>query len=135
MRTTRTKKMLVVISTALFTMTGASGLVIAGLKSTQNVTVSATSASGAVGTARASADAVQFIRCTVQGTTAGNNVFCAARNTAGTSLSCTANGSPNLAHSVAAIGPTSRIYFAVNASGACIQVDVTNSSEYPPMVP
>lgn len=107
----------------------------AGLKADENVSVNAGSAAGSVGTARSSSDAVQYIECTVQSFPSGSAVFCAARNKAGTFLSCTASANAsNFATAVAAIGVGSRTYFAVSG-GACTQIDVRNGSRDRPAVP
>jgi hypothetical protein len=112
----------------------------AGLKSEENVSVtvsgSSATAAGAVGTARASADTVQFIRCTVQGFATSNSIFCSARSAAGTNFSCTANGltNPARAIAVAAMSEGSRLFIAAN-NGECTQIDVTNSSANKPKVP
>jgi hypothetical protein len=116
---------------------GFGNVVHAGLKAEANVSIGAGSstASGSMGTARNSADNVQFIRCTVQGFANANAVFCAARNTAGTTFSCTANAnSPSFAAAVSAIGVGSRLFIA-QSGGVCTQIDVTNSSEGKPEVP
>jgi hypothetical protein len=130
--------------TALFSvlaLVGVGGSVLAGQKteSTVSITVGATSstASGALGTARASADTNQMISCTITGLTTANNVNCSARDAAGNFLSCTANsGAAFLAEAVGGIGPNSRLYFVVeNATGKCTQINSTNGSQYKPVVP
>lgn len=122
----------------LIALVGVSRSGLAGLKTEENVHLgvsgSGTTAAGAVGTARNSADVTQFIRCTVQGFTNSSAVFCAARDAAGNSFSCTANNSTALATSVSAIDAGSRL-FIFQVGGVCQQIDVTNSSEYKPKVP
>lgn len=138
MKTTFRKRALLVAVLSLVGLGALTASVSAGVKVEENVSVSISganaSASGAVGTARNSADNVQFIRCTVQGFAGSNNVFCAARTAGGTNFSCSANNSHTLATSVSAIDAGSRLFiFAV--SGVCQQIDVTNSSEHKPKVP
>lgn len=124
---------------ALF-LAGAGGSVLAGQKTegAVNITVGASSstASGAVGSARASADTSQMISCTITGLTTSNAASCMARDAAGNFLSCTANSNATyLANAVSGIGSSSRIYFVVNASGVCTQINSTNGSQYKPAVP
>jgi hypothetical protein len=131
---TFSRKGLIVLFSAL-AIVGASGSVLAGQKTESNVTVTATTGFGSVGTARSSADANQFIQCQITGTTGSNSVSCAARDAAGTYLTCTGNANATyLAAAVAGIGPNSRIYFAVNA-GVCTQITSSNGSQYKPVVP
>ena len=133
--TTRARsKVLLLIAGCWLFVAALGGVAYAGFKQEQNVSVTATTASGSIGTARNSADTVQFIKCTIQGFTASNSVFCSARNSAGTSFSCTANGNATLANAVAAIGVGSRL-FIVQSGGACTQIDVTNGSDWKPAVP
>jgi len=132
------KKIIISAIASVVGLAGLSGSVYAGLKTEENVSITVngtqSTAVGAIGTARNSADATQFIRCTVQGFTSSNSVFCAARTVGGTNFSCTANGSTTLATSVSAMDSGSRLFiFAVN--GVCQQIDVTNSSEHKPKVP
>lgn len=118
-------------------LAGIGGTVYAGFKQDQNVTINAgaTTASGSVGTARNSADNVQFIRCTVQSFAGANAVFCAARNAANVNFSCSANANANnFATAVAGIGVGSRLFIA-QSGGVCTQIDVTNGSDWKPAVP
>ena len=138
MKRTPRKNTMFVAALILAGLVGLSGAVYAGFKTEENVSVSISgttaSAAGAVGTARNSADAVQFIRCTVQGFSTTNSVFCAARTIAGVNFSCSANNSHTLATSVSAIDSGSRLFIFAQ-SGVCTQIDVTNSSEHKPKVP
>ena len=139
-RTSPRRKALITLFSVLG-LVGAGGSVLAGqkLESTVSVTVGATSstASGGLGTARASADGNQMIQCTITGLNTANNVFCSARDAAGNFLSCTANTNATfLAAAVGGIGPNSRLYFVVeNATGRCTQINSTNGSQYKPVVP
>jgi hypothetical protein len=127
------RKALVLVFSAL-AIAGASGSVLAGQKSENTVTVTSTTASGSLGTARSSADTNQMIQCTVKGFSTQAAVSCAARDAAGNYFSCTAY-STTLATAAAGIGPNSRLYIVANSSGACTQIDSTNGSYYKPVVP
>ena len=122
-------------------LVGAGGSVLAGQKTESTVSISvqgvSSTASGAVGTARASADGNQMISCTITGLTTANNVSCSARDAAGNFLSCTANSNATfLTEAVNGIGPNSRLYFVVeNATGRCTQINSTNGSQFKPVVP
>ena len=75
--------------------------------------------SGALG----SADATQFIGCS----TTGTSVFCQARNSAGTRVSCSSSDPAHL-EALKAMGDDSRLYVRYDASGACTQVNVYSYS-------
>ena len=116
-----------------------SGSVLAGFKELEQVRISSVAtrktASGAVGSARNSADSVQYIECTVQSFSNGSGaVFCAARDAAGNSFSCTASANPAMATAVAAIGTGTRLFIGAD-NGACTQIDATNGSSYRPATP
>jgi hypothetical protein len=133
-----TRRILLAAATVVAMVVGV-GSVYAGLKLDENVAITVSGANstavGAVGSVRATADNVQFIRCTIQGLAASNNVFCSARNIAGTqSFSCTANNNVTLARAVAGISGNSRLFLAAT-SGVCTQIDSTNGSVNRPAIP
>jgi len=107
----------------------------AGIKSNLGVTADPVSryGNGAVGSARASADASQYISC--YATYASSpGAFCVARDAAGTTVSCFTSD-PNKVAIVSAMTSYSYVYFSFDATGTCTQILVSNSSYYPPMVP
>jgi len=88
---------------------------------------------GAVGTARASADPIQYIYCyAVHGVSA--SAFCVARDAASTTVSCFTTDPAKVAI-VGAMTSYSYVYFDYDASGTCTTLLVENASYYPPMVP
>jgi hypothetical protein len=78
---------------------------------------------GALGSALHSADATQFIGCF----TTGSNVYCQARNAAGTLVNCSSSNPIHL-EVVKAMGDDSRLYVRYDAAGACTQLYVYNYS-------
>jgi hypothetical protein len=88
---------------------------------------------GAAGTltgARYSADSTQYIGCEVEKHDGYSPyILCAARNLAGTSVSCSSTD-PRLVDAVKAITDSSFIEFGVtgNGSGICSDLTVTNGS-------
>ena len=107
----------------------------AGVKTNLPVSVDpvARNGKGAIGSTRNSADAVQFIYC--YATHAVNAAaFCAARDVAGTVVSCFTTD-PNKVAIVSAMTDYSYIFFSYDAAGTCTQLLVENASFYPPMIP
>jgi hypothetical protein len=104
--------------------------VLAGVKGTYNVSVSTTSFSGSLGTARNSADSNQQIGCWSYDSGSG---FCYGKDSAGTSKSGTTSNAAMLT-SIRSIKGDS--YIRVNFSGgACTSVFVSNYSNLAPKAP
>jgi len=78
--------------------------------------------SGALGSALHSADATQFIGCY----TTGTSVFCQARNTAGTLVSCATSNAAHI-EAVKSMGDDSRLFVRYDG-GTCTSVIVYNHS-------
>jgi hypothetical protein len=131
------KRLSVVVGVSALLFSIAAG-VKAGVKSEGNVTINTFATyrygAGALGTARASADANQQIGCRVEATTGGNFARCIARTSAGAYLECT-TGSAAIVQAAAAIGPATRIYFTENLNGTCTGLHTQNESNWKPMVP
>lgn len=97
------------------------------------------SAQGSLGSARASADTVQFIGCTIvteaysgAPVTTGS---CSATNAAGTSVSCSTTD-PEIIATIATVGINSFIRFTSNTNGGeCTSIRVVNSSQWQPLAP
>ena len=106
------------------------------LENTVSINTYATyrSGSGAMGTARNSADANQQIGCRVEASTGSNFARCLARTAAGAYLECTTS-SAAIVQAAAAIGSASRIYFTENLAGTCTSLHAQNESNWKPMVP
>jgi hypothetical protein len=120
---------------AIAALIGVAPVAHAGFKSSFGVTTDPVSryANGTMGSARASADAVQYMSCyATYASSAG--AFCVARDAAGTTVSCFTSD-PNKVAIVSAMTSYSYVYFSYDASGTCTQILVQNSSYYPPMVP
>ncbi len=101
-----------------------SGAAFAGYKLTVPVTVTTTSFSGALGSARNSADALQYLFCRDNGTSA----FCGARDSAGTTKSCTTTTAAHL-DIVRSMVDTSRIDVTFSG-GTCTSISQVNGSYY-----
>jgi len=80
-------------------------------------------ANGDVGFVHNTPDAIQFIFCDSQGSTA----FCQARNLAGLVRSCSTANPAHLA-AIHAIGTDSHVVFRWNAAGQCTSISVRNGS-------
>lgn len=98
-------------------------------------------AAGQMGSARASADGFNDLRCSLEMGASSKTIRCYALDSTGSSyMECT-TGDANMAQAVSSIGPMSRIYFTVpkNAdgtwSGSCSTIHVQNDSGNLMMVP
>ncbi|TPV96903.1 MAG: hypothetical protein B7733_02330 [Myxococcales bacterium FL481] len=101
----------------------------AGLKGSYPVTVSANSFRGSLGSARNSADAVQYIGCRDH----GNVAWCYGRNAAGTVASCS---TANAQHLAVVRGLTESSYLSVDFSaGTCTSMFQSNFSQLEPKQP
>lgn len=110
---------------------------LAGPKYGYPVQVNLTSrhASGGFGTARNSADSVQYIGCDVYGyTTSVPRVSCYARSAAGTYASCSSTD-PNLLAVARSISDDSIVSFNWDASGTCTYLFAGNASMAEPREP
>ncbi|SEK74790.1 hypothetical protein SAMN05444354_102235 [Stigmatella aurantiaca] len=108
---------------------------LAGAKWATGVVVTSTYAYGTVGYARSSPDSVQRIGCkTYYVAGYGTTGECKAYNSAGQSLFCSTQN-PEMIAVMRSITSISYIAFTRNSAGQCVEVDVDNSSEYPPMQP
>jgi hypothetical protein len=105
----------------------------AGYKHDYQVVIytSLSSAAGAVGTARASADSLQYIGCSsIDGTTG----HCIAQDSTGLMKMC-AWSTAGQAAAVHSIGSFSDVAFGWDANGNCTSITVSNFSYLTPMVP
>jgi len=125
----------------MFTIATIIGLALpvhAGLKSNAFVTVDKTNlvASGAVGSARNSADSKQYIRCYIHHITgwAGPMAYCEAVDSNGIVLGCRTTD-PNKISVLYAMTDYSYIYFQADANGDCTELVIDNRSFFPPMIP
>lgn len=113
----------------------------AGYKYTRYVTVTTQQAYGAMGSARNSADTLQYIGCEIYASTTYSNLHCRARNSAGATLHCwqDARAYEHMASVVASISDDSYIRFVVDPAAAdptrCTFVQVENHSKYEPRQP
>jgi hypothetical protein len=109
---------------------------LAGSKSNPTVVVDTVvrEAFGSLGSARNSADAVQYIGCTVVSSAASTSVSCTARNSAGTIGSCTSTNA-TLVDAARNLDGDAYIYFSWDAGGSCTLLSVAKSSVYTPKTP
>ena len=90
---------------------------------------------GALGSARNSADAVQYIGCYVYAYSSGSEyVGCFARNAAGTYVSCVSSV-PQIINTVRGLNENGYLYFTYDAGGTCSYVEARNVSYFPPLLP
>lgn len=114
---------------------------LAGLKSAGNVLVTSSTAYGAMGSARNSADTLQYIGCELYATTTYSNFHCRARNAANVTLHCwnDARAYPHMTAAVTAMTAGSWVRFSVDPTAAdptrCTWIDVENHSKYAPPQP
>lgn len=89
-------------------------------------------AQGSMGSARAASNTVESIGCVVEAYPGYSvTVTCYARNSAGTSVSCT-SFDPALANVATAIADSSEVTFTWNSSGYCTLLEVNTFSHYRP---
>jgi hypothetical protein len=107
-----------------------SGTAFAGLKGTYNVFTTASSFGGSLGSARNSADAVQYIGCRDQQTVA----YCYGRDAAGVTKSCTTS---NPTHLAMIRGWTDSVYVRINfnTAGTCTNILQSVFSQLEPKQP
>ncbi|WP_164018208.1 hypothetical protein [Pyxidicoccus trucidator] len=91
-------------------------------------------AEGAIGSARNSADVLQYIGCSISATTVGTSINCVARNSAGTQVSCSST-SPNLVTAALSIQTDDFLRFDYDAAGQCTAVTLHKYSFYEPKAP
>ncbi|MDC3961262.1 hypothetical protein [Polyangium jinanense] len=112
---------------------------LAGLKVSVPVTVNLASgtASGSIGTARNTANAIEWIGCGISYTTGGGPlVTCQATNTTGTSLSCVADTTDAwMLDAVESMPSEAFISFHRNAGGRCDSIEWRNHSYFEPKLP
>jgi hypothetical protein len=115
---------------------GFSTTAFAGYKWGQPVTIDTTarSATGTMGTARATADSVQYLECAASAGTSNVVAQCWARDAAGTTVACRSFNN-YIFSALAAINSDSRITFTWDATGTCTTVSVQTGSSYQPKTP
>ena len=121
-------KKLSLITVALLVSITVSGFAFAGYKITVPVTVTASSFTGSYGSARNSADALQYLFCRDDGTSA----FCGARDSSGVTKSCTTSNAAHL-NIIRGMVDTSRVGVSFNTSGTCTSIYQVNGSYYEPL--
>jgi hypothetical protein len=129
-------KKILVTGATVFAMIGLSGLAFAGAKADGQVKIDLTnrSASGALGAARNSADAVQYIGCTVINSTtgaSGYSVAMDAQGQGGSNAMCTIS-TPEMVNTARSISESQNVKFAWDSSGKCTSLVVSNYSTYEP---
>lgn len=129
-------KKIVQSSFALSLLLVALPLAHAGFKASGPVFVSTTSrfAQGGMGDSRSSAGTTSYIGCKTLTYGATDYLACFAATTSGTYASCYTYDARIIA-AARSITTASYIYFYWDASGVCGELDVTNMSQYAPMVP
>lgn len=120
--------------TALFAigLAATSATALAGLKINTTVTVNTVSrfASGALASARNSADAVQYIGCSVTDSAGAAFVTCSARSSAGAFAACTSSDVGKVS-AASSINSDSYVFFRYDSTGACTYLSVSTFSYYP----
>jgi hypothetical protein len=110
--------------------------VYAGARSSFGVTVntSTRSAQGHMGGAFNTTNTVEFIGCTIGTSASSNSIFCTARNSSGTQITCNVSAADHdrFAKVVAAIDSDSFLTMEWNTSNICTRLEVANHSFYVP---
>lgn len=111
-----------------------SGVALAGYKASYPVNVMTNAdgsgmAWGAMGTARNSPDAVQYLGCAIQSSYSPTTGMCVAKNSAGKYLQCVTSD-PTILSVISSVSKSAFIHFAASETGACYYVDVVNYSFY-----
>ena len=122
---------------AALALAALAGSVFAGARYSYPVSVDTTSrvAWGSMGTARNSADAVQYIGCSVTTYSSGGSYgICEGRNAANSARACTTTNADMLA-AIRMVSEASFIFFTWDASNNCTMVSVVNWSYVEPMAP
>lgn len=118
----------------------------AGRKTTATVVINTASrtASGSLGSARNSADSIQYIGChgtlypnldANSGSFASTTYYCYARNSAGTTAACSVPITTEFFDIYAPVAEDSFLQFSWDASGNCTSLRVENYSYYAPVQP
>ncbi len=109
----------------------------AGQKTSNPVAVDATArvANGSLGSARNSADNLQYIGCAAGALSfGGTNMYCFAQTADNVYAECQST-SPQLVQAAQAMSGDSYVHFAWDASGTCTYLLVINSSRLTPKQP
>jgi hypothetical protein len=105
---------------------------VAGVDSPRFVIISGASASGSFGSARNSADSVQYMGCTVASDASGvSGAVCFARDSASVTRSCTTSVPEQMAI-IRSLGSDSYLAFFWNSAGQCTSVSVYDGSNMQP---
>lgn len=125
-----------VVASALVSLGLVSVLARAGSKSNSEVYVykaadSSGYAYGALGSARNSAGSNQLLSCSVSSLTGSVSLFCSARDSAGTYVSCTSSSS-RLVTAAQSLKGDSYMTMYWDSSGKCTEFYISNNSAYAP---
>ena len=133
------KKIVVAAALAVLTTTSA-GVAHAGLKTFfgANVVKNADGsgrANGSMGTARNSANNIEYVSCYAQGFSTGNpHAACIVRDSASEVGICHATTDAQL-NAIRSASTDSYVYFEWDTTGACTYIYVSHSSTYEPKAP
>ena len=118
---------------AILALSGASA--IAGYKTNPPIQTSPTAAFGPMGTARNSADSIQYMGCELTSTTTYTNAICSARDANGVTYVCWTQNE-QLLKAVAAMTDGAHIVFTFAAAdpSQCTSISVKTSSRFAPPV-
>jgi hypothetical protein len=90
---------------------------------------------GSLGSARHSADNIQYIGCYATAYSSGSEaVNCFAKNAAGTYVSCSSSV-PQVINVARSLGDDGYLYFQYDAGGQCTYIGVENNSWHFPRIP
>lgn len=89
---------------------------------------------GNMGSARASADSLQYIGCEISSSAAALSANCTARDAAGTSVTCSTTNA-NMIQAAGAVGSGSTVVVVHDGAGTCTSVRVQNYSYFSIKVP
>jgi hypothetical protein len=122
------------VSLTLALMLVAGGTALAGFKTNIPVVIDLElrNAQGALGTARNTTDALQYIGCTITTDDGWSLTECVARDAAGVTVSCINGVNTGMRDAALSINGDSFIYFQWDAIGQCTQLVVRNNSWHAP---
>lgn len=108
------------------------GVAAAGMRDYVPVWISGGAAGGTIGSARNSADTVEYIGCQVSSNWGGTPwAACYAKNSSGSYLTCSSSA-PGLVDVAKNIYADAYIYFYRNSDGSCGNLFIDNCSSYEP---
>jgi hypothetical protein len=112
---------------AALALVAVAGATRAGWRAGGTLSLSSTSASGALGNIRNSSNSTEYAACSISSNGGARSAFCLFVDSAGVGKSCSTSDA-DLVNTIGTMVSDSTFYITFNASGACTSVAVSNSS-------